>query len=245
MHNYGLIGQSLSHSFSPGYFSKKFEELCLEDCVYRTHELHNIAEFPALLQQETFSGLNVTIPYKESIVSYLDELDPIAEDLGAVNTICFRDGKTKGYNTDWIGFKDSLAPLLKEHHQKALVLGTGGAAKAVIYALNTLGISYQEISRSEKTTLSYADLDGVTIKEHLLIINTTPLGMHPNTDQYPQLPYSAIGKDHLVYDLIYNPAETRFLQQAKARGAAIKNGLEMLQLQAEGAWKLWNAKPIG
>lgn len=237
---YGLIGYPLGHSFSPEYFAKKFAALNI-DARYELYPLASISEFESLIHRHSFGGLNVTIPYKEEVIPYLDKLEAVAERIGAVNTISFRDGIKAGYNTDVIGFAQSLVPLLKPQHTQALVLGTGGASKAVAYVLENLGISYTKVSRSKsESTLQYEELDEATIAAHTLIINCTPLGKYPNIDQAPEIPYDGIGEEHLLYDLIYNPAETKFLRSGKVRGSAIKNGLEMLQLQADAAWEIWN-----
>lgn len=238
---YGLIGYPLSHSFSPDYFRKKFAREGI-DAVYRLFPLASINELPNLLNEHpSISGLNVTIPYKEQVIPFLDDIDDAAKAVGAVNCIKIDNGKLKGYNTDVIGFKQSLTPLLQTHHNKALILGTGGAAKAVAYVLSKLNIGYSLVSRSGKEgSIAYSDITDLTIKEHPLIINTTPLGMHPNADTSPDLPYSAIGQKHLVYDLVYNPEETLFLKGGKAQGATTKNGYEMLVLQAEASWDIWS-----
>ncbi|WP_276133316.1 shikimate dehydrogenase family protein [Polluticoccus soli] len=237
---YGIIGYPLGHTFSPGYFTKKFADEGI-DAVYKSFPLEQITELPELLQQQTeLRGLNVTIPYKEAVLQYLDETDAAAKAVGAVNCIHITDGNTKGYNTDIIGFEQSLLPLLQPHHRRALVLGTGGAAKAVAYVLNKLGIDYRKVSRSgQPEVVSYDDLTPELISAHTLIINTTPLGMYPDIYSFPPIPYDAIGAEHLLYDLIYNPAETRFLSLGKANGATVKNGMEMLHLQAEASWQIW------
>lgn len=238
---YGLIGYPLLHSFSPGYFKEKFAKAEI-DAVYRLFPLANIKKLPQLLAKyPSLSGLNVTIPYKEQVIPFLDDIDNAAKAIGAVNCIKISNGKLKGYNTDVIGFEHSLVPLLQPQHTKALVLGTGGAAKAVAYVLGKLNINYQLVSSSDKTgTIAYRDISTDTIEEHKLIINTTPLGMHPNTDACPDIPYSALGETHLLYDLIYNPEETTFLKKGNAQGATTKNGYEMLVLQAEASWDIWN-----
>jgi shikimate dehydrogenase len=242
MRHFGLIGFPLSHSFSKGYFAAKFEKEGITDAVYDTYPIPEIGEFPNLTQKiEGLVGLNVTIPYKEQVIPFLDELHPAAAAMGAVNTILFKNGKSKGFNTDVYGFQKSLEPLLKAHHTHALVLGTGGASKAVVYALNELGISWKYVSRTgNETQLSYQDLTPEIIAQHTLIINTSPVGMYPNVSDCPEIPYDAIGSQHLLYDLVYNPAETLFLTKGKAQGAEIKNGLEMLHLQAERAWEIWS-----
>ena len=238
---YGLIGYPLSHSFSPGYFSERFQREQI-DAVYRLFPLADIHELTTLLKDiPQLKGLNVTIPYKEAVIPFLDVMDEAAKAVGAVNCINIHNGRLKGYNTDIIGFERSLTPLLQPQHNKALVLGTGGAAKAITYVLNTLGIAYRLVSTSgRESTLSYGDVDEHVIKAHTLIINTTPLGMHPDTDTCPAIPYVAIGEEHLLYDLIYNPEKTTFLQEGMQQGAVIKNGYEMLVLQADASWAIWN-----
>ncbi len=240
---YGLIGYPLTHSFSPGYFAKKFAANKI-DAAYNLFPLADIQSFPQLLAAtEGLKGLNVTIPHKAAIMPFLSAIDPVAAAIGAVNCINISEGVTTGYNTDASGFENSLHPLLKPHHDKALVLGNGGASKAVIYTLKKLGIACTVVSRNAgEETLFYTDITAETISENTLIINTTPLGMYPVVDEYPHIPYAAICSRHLLYDLIYNPEETRFLSLGKAKGAAIKNGLEMLHLQAEASWDIWNAK---
>lgn len=238
---YGIIGYPLTHSFSPAYFTKKFAEQHI-DANYRSFPLHTIDEFPSLLQLHPgIRGLNVTIPYKESIIPYLDSLDNIANAVGAVNCIDIDNGTTKGFNTDVTGFEKSLVPLLKKHHQHALILGTGGASKAVAYVLNNLHIHHKKVSRQDDTALRYEAITPELLEQYTLIINTTPLGMYPYVDDYPLLPYKAISERHLLYDLIYNPAETKFLSLGKERGASVKNGFEMLEIQAEESWRIWNS----
>jgi shikimate dehydrogenase len=237
---YGLIGFPLAHSFSPAYFKKKFAEQGI-DAVYEPFPLSSIEEFTALLASyPSLEGLNVTIPYKEAIIPYLDELDSVAAEIGAVNCIVLRNGRKKGYNTDVTGFEKSLNPLLQPQHTQALILGTGGSSKAVAYVLEQLGIKYQSVSRNKQDShVTYEELTPEIISQHKLIINTTPLGMYPNIDGAAEIPYEAIGPQHLLFDLIYNPEETKFLLQGKEQGAVIKNGFEMLQLQAEAAWDVW------
>jgi shikimate dehydrogenase len=239
---YGLIGYPLSHSFSKGFFAEKFEKEDIKGCLYDSFPIPAIEEFPALLTQyPDLCGLNVTIPYKQAVMPFLDELSPAAADIKAVNCIDFRNGKKIGYNTDAIGFRRSLEPLLQSHHDKALVLGTGGAAKAVQYVLKSLNIPYQLVSRQAAPgNITYDQLDEAIMASHTLIVNTTPLGMYPNVDASPELPYQLISSRHLLYDLIYNPATTAFLQQGADKGATIKNGHEMLILQAEASWEIWN-----
>ncbi|WP_142686025.1 shikimate dehydrogenase family protein [Chitinophaga polysaccharea] len=240
---YGLIGYPLSHSFSKGFFKEKFEKENISGCVYDNFPIPGISEFTSLLEQHPqLHGLNVTIPYKEAVIPFLDELSDAAAQIGAVNCIHFKNGKKTGYNTDVIGFTKSLQPLLQPHHQKALVLGTGGAAKAIMYALEQLGITYTVVSRQPVNgAVSYESLTRQVMEDHTVIVNTTPLGMYPKTGTFPEIPYQYITSRHLLYDLVYNPAETAFLQRGAAQGAAIKNGYEMLILQAEASWEIWNA----
>ena len=237
---YGIIGYPLLQTFSPGYFTKKFEELGVQD-TYEKFPLDKIEDLKQVLAQHPdLKGMNVTIPYKQEVIALLDELDETAKQIGAVNTISIKNGKLKGYNTDAIGFINSLKPLLRPQHNKALILGTGGASKAVAYALKQLDISYRLVSRSNKEGhLFYTDLDEAIIRDHKLIINTTPLGMVPQENTYPDIPYSLLTQEHLLYDLIYFPEETIFLQKGQEHGAAIKNGYEMLIGQAEAAWEIW------
>lgn len=236
---YGLIGKTLEHSFSRDYFLKKFKEEGNRDADYQFFEIDEISSFQEVIKLiPKIYGLNVTLPYKTSIMPYLQELDERARRIGAVNTIEFlSNGLLKGWNTDYLGFRDSLLPLLKPHHKTALIFGDGGAAKAVQVVLRDLNIAYTQVSRSGDTT--YKDVDADMIQSHPLLIQCTPVGMFPNVDACLDIPYHAIGSFHLVYDLVYNPEETLFMQKAKARGAETKNGLEMLHKQAEAAWKIW------
>ncbi len=241
MRQFGLIGKTLSHSFSKNYFEQKFEKEGISDASYSLFELTEIAEFTALVQEHQLSGLNVTIPYKEAILPYLDEIDEEAKAIGAVNTIQFTKSGLKGYNTDVIGFRNSIKPFLENIHTRALILGTGGAAKAVAYVLENLGIKITYVSRNPKADneLSYADINGFVMKHHLLIVNTTPIGTFPNIKEAPELPYEYLTEKHFLYDLVYNPSETPFLKHAKAAGAIAINGEQMLKIQAEEAWKIW------
>lgn len=235
----GLIGYPLSHSFSPSYFQKKFEDLGLENCEYKAYPIATIAEVESIFDLGV-TGLNVTIPYKEAILPYLDELSEEAFEIGAVNTIMIRNGRKYGYNTDIYGFEHSLLELLKDcRPEKALILGTGGAAKAVEYTLKGLGIMPNNVSR-KSGFLNYEELDSNIMDAHKLIVNTTPLGMYPNVDRCPNLPYRALSDDHFLYDLVYNPEKTLFLKKGAEQGAFIKNGHDMLILQAEKAWTIWN-----
>ncbi len=238
---YGIIGFPLTHSFSPDYFNKKFAAEGI-DAVYSPFAISSIEEFSALLTSHPgIKGLSVTIPYKETIIPLLDELDSAAKIIGAVNCIDFKNGLKKGYNTDVIGFEQSLVPLLQAQDTKALILGTGGSSKAAAWVLKKLGIPFIKVSRSiQSGQLSYQELTPGMIAEHKLIINTTPLGQYPVTDAAAPITFTGITEQHLLFDLVYNPAETKFLLQGKARGAATKNGYEMLVLQAEASWKIWN-----
>jgi shikimate dehydrogenase len=242
---FGLIGQTVSHSFSKAYFDEKFFREGLRDYRYELFPLGNITEIETLLHDtKGLTGLNVTIPYKEQVIKYLDEVDGFAQKIGAVNVIRIKDGKLKGFNTDSEAFRETLEKWLPVDHKfKALVLGTGGSSKAVQEALHKLKIEYTLVSRdARKGVISYSDLekDASYVSNSKLIINTTPLGMSPNTEAMPPIDYELLTSEHFVYDLIYNPARTLFLQKAEMRGATIKNGLEMLHVQAEKSWAIWN-----
>jgi shikimate dehydrogenase len=246
---YGLIGRTLTHSFSKGYFTEKFQKLGINaGNKYELFELASISEFTELVAKfgKQIKGLNVTIPYKQEIMPFLDEIDSAALKIGAVNTIKFlQSGKRIGYNTDYWGFRWSLeawGAFDEASPQKALVLGKGGAAKAVIIALEDLGMEVQIVSRKkEKDTILYEELTKEVIDNHLLIVNTTPLGMYPNVETFPQLPYQFLGQNHLLYDLVYNPLETQFLKKGIENGVkSTHSGLEMLHGQAEKAWEIWN-----
>lgn len=239
---YGLVGKNISYSFSKAYFAEKFEKGNNKNHSYENFDIQEIFEFPGILKNNPdLKGLNVTIPYKEVVIPFLDKMSKNALKIGAVNTIKFTSsGKTKGYNTDFYGFKQSLKPLLKSHHKKALILGTGGASKAVAYALRLLEIDYILVSRApSEHTLTYDEIDASTFEEYQVIINCTPLGTSPNFDVCPAIPYEYFTEKHIAFDLIYNPEETLFLKKAKQKGAFIKNGYEMLVFQAEKAWKIW------
>lgn len=244
MPKFGLIGKSLSHSFSKKYFTDKFNDLGLTDHQYDLFELSEISEFKSLVAKNDLQGLNVTIPYKTSILPYLDHLSPAAKDLGAVNTVVFRDGKLWGHNTDIIGFAKSIKPFFAMHHERALILGDGGAAKAVVYVLKELGVRCLTVSRSPQgmQQIGYDELHKDGMKHWNLVINCTPLGTFPNIEDHPNIPYEGIGDKHFCIDLIYNPAETSFLSKAKANGALTLNGADMLQFQADASWHLWNKK---
>ncbi|RIV52212.1 shikimate dehydrogenase [Flagellimonas taeanensis] len=238
---YGLLGKNISYSFSKGYFTQKFKDLGMDDHSYENFDLQDISELESVLSQDNIKGFNVTIPYKEEVLVYLDQLDAKAEKIGAVNTIKITENGLKGFNTDAYGFEKSLAPLLRPHHKKALILGTGGASKAVRFVLEEMGIGTTYVSRSKKVgQYTYDELDKTIMEENTLIVNCTPLGTHPDIEKKPDLPYQYIGKEHLLYDLIYNPDKTTFLALGEVNGATIQNGLGMLQWQAEKAWKIWN-----
>lgn len=243
---FGLIGYPLSHSFSKKYFGEKFANLHIEDAFYELFPIPSIEALPDLLNAHgNLVGLNVTIPYKEQVMAYLDELDPAAAAIGAVNTIKIEKGKRKGFNTDVYGFAFALEKTMREHHltfERALILGTGGAAKAVAWQLDKMGIMPALVSRRKSAAqYTYDDLDAKIVTNHPLIVNTTPLGMSPQVDSCPNLPYEALTNGHLAYDLVYNPAETLFIKKAKAVGAVTLNGQLMLEQQAEKAWQIWTA----
>ena len=241
--HFGLVGKSIEYSFSKKYFTEKFVLGNLADCSYHNFDLKIIDEFPSLIAENPdLKGLNVTIPYKESVLPYLNKLSKTAAQIGAVNVIRFtKKGNLKGYNSDYYGFMKSLKPLLQLHHKKALILGSGGAAKAVSFALDQLGILYTFVTREEKEgMIDYDLINATTFDNHQIIINCTPLGTVPNTKEFPPIPYNFFTEKHIAFDLIYNPAETQFLKKAKKKGAVTKNGYEMLVLQAEKAWKIWN-----
>lgn len=239
MRRYGLIGKSLSHSFSPSYFKKKFDALGIKDTTYDSFELQDIDQVQRLLD-EGIDGFNVTIPYKQAIIHYLNDIDPAAKAIGAVNCV-MKSGKNYiGYNTDWIGFKASLSTMLNGNKiANALVLGDGGASKGICFALKSMGIPFKIVSRKEGH-LSYQSLSNAIIKNHLLIVNTTSLGMHPFVNEKPEIPYEALTTDHFLYDIIYNPTQTIFLEEGLKRQCKIKNGFEMLELQADASWDIWN-----
>lgn len=243
MRRYGLIGYPLSHSFSQKYFTEKFQREHIAGCQYENFPIADIGEFPALIQQHPdLCGLNVTIPYKEKVIPFLSAQSEVVQAIGACNCIRIENGLLTGHNTDVVGFEKSLLPKLQPHHKKALVLGTGGAAKAVHYVLKKLGIEFIEVSRtpSGSKKISYEQVTEAVIKEHQLIINTSPLGMYPKVDECPPLPYHALTSQHYLFDLVYNPAKTLFLQKGEERGAAIENGADMLIIQAEESWNIWN-----
>ncbi|MGD1946562.1 MAG: shikimate dehydrogenase family protein [Croceivirga sp.] len=239
---FGLVGKNISYSFSKGYFTEKFKTLNLDNCSYENFDIEEIEKFSTVLKEQNIAGLNVTIPYKEAIIPFLDAMHGDARAIGAVNTITFTPEGTIGHNTDAYGFRNSLDPILKEHHKNALILGTGGASKAIVFVLSELNIGYTYVSRNPlKGQLRYSDLNNEILKTHSIIINCSPVGTHPNIHEKPSLPYHLISPKHLLFDLIYNPSETAFLAEGKKQGALVQNGLPMLQFQAEKAWEIWNA----
>lgn len=243
MRQFGLIGYPLSHSFSKKYFTEKFAAEGISGCNYELYPIESIDLFPSLLQDIAgLQGLNVTIPYKESVLPFLHKQSAAVQEIGACNCIRINNGKLTGFNTDVVGFRQSIEPLLQSHHKNALVLGTGGAAKAVVWVLKQLGIAYSYVSRTKaEGVLGYDDITAEVLKQYPLVINTTPLGMQPNVLAKPSLPYEAVTEDFLFYDLVYNPAKTAFLEAAEQQGAVIKNGADMLIIQAEESWKIWNS----
>ena len=243
--NFGLIGKSLSHSFSKSYFEKKFDDLKLKGFTYSNFELETIEQFSKILDTENLNGLNVTNPYKQSIIPFINELSSEAKEIGAVNCIKLINKKTIGYNTDYYGFAQSIKPFLDTNHERALILGTGGASKAVAYALRKIGVAVFFVTSStlkNENTFFYSEINERVIDAFKLIINTTALGLFPNISASPDLPYHLFTNQHLAYDLIYNPIQTEFLKQAKMHGAITINGLSMLQLQAEKSWEIWTNK---
>lgn len=242
MRLFGLIGYPLSHSFSKKYFTEKFEQEEITECRYDLFPIKTIDELSLLVRNNPeLEGLNITIPYKKQALRFLDASN-IPDGLDACNCINITDGNLVGYNTDVTGFERSLKPLLKSYNKKALVLGNGGATAAVIFVLEKLGVSFEVVSRKlhDGSTLTYRNIDKKIIEENTLIFNTTPLGMYPDTEACPDIPYQFISDKHLLYDLVYNPEKTLFLQKGEERGAKIKNGEEMLILQAEESWRIWN-----
>ncbi len=253
MMQYGLIGHPLSHSFSKPYFEKKFGSLGLADHHYSNYDLADLSALRQTIRQHRLLGFNVTIPYKESIVGMLDELQGTAAAIGAVNCVkvnwhAVDQFTLTGYNTDAYGFAQSIKPFLEPVHQKALVLGTGGASKAVAYALRQVGVevyAVTRVKRDQPDSFTYSELNEYILNAFKLIVNTTPVGMYPHVDGSPEIPYQYLGPAHLLYDVIYNPAETLFLKQGKAQGATTINGLNMLQLQADKSWEIWTGSVTG
>lgn len=247
MKQYGLIGYPLAHSFSEKYFKNKFRKGNINDIKYQLYPIKHIDQLPSLIHNNpSLYGFNITIPYKQTVIGYLDELDDIAQAVGAVNCVKIIKGtngnKLIGFNTDVFGFEESLKPFLKSVHLNAIILGTGGSARAVAYVLNKLGIGFTFVSRKgkDKNTITYPDLTKSVINSHLLIINATPLGMYPNTHTFPHFPYEDLTEKHLLVDLVYNPEQTLFLKKGKLQGATILSGLEMLYIQADKSFEIWN-----
>lgn len=241
MNTYGLIGKNISYSFSEQYFTQKFTQEQILDTVYKTFDLQTITEITTLLEDKNIKGLNVTIPYKEAILPYLHDLNPEAKAIGAVNVVKLVNNQLIGYNSDIYGFEISFLELLQPHHKKALILGTGGAAKAIQYVLRKHHIEYKMVSRTETPeTISYENLTQDILTEYNIIINCSPVGTFPAIEEKPKLNYDYIGAEHYLYDLVYNPLQTAFLKEGANRGATTQNGLKMLELQAEKAWEIWN-----
>lgn len=243
MRLFGLVGYPLTHSFSQTYFTQKFSSLGIGDeCFYENFSIPDIEELPYLLIQKKFlDGFNITIPYKKQVIPFLHQLTPEVAEMGACNCVRIQHKKLIGYNTDIIGFENSLKPFLQKNHTHALVLGTGGAAAAVEFVLRKLNISYLNVSRTAvNQSILYADLNKEILSQYQLIINTSPVGQYPNIDEFPLIPYEFLGPQHHLYDLIYNPTETQFLIKGKKQGATVQNGYEMLVLQAEESWRIWN-----
>ena len=239
---YGLIGKDISYSFSKKFFTRKFINEGLNNCSYENYDINSISELLEVINDTKIKGLNVTIPYKESVIELLNHIDPIAKKIGAVNTIKIdKQNKLLGYNTDYIGFKQSLESNIS-NQKRALILGTGGASKAIVYALKTLNIKTLLVSRKKREeSITYEDISNQIIKDHTIIINCTPLGTYPNIEECPKIPYQYITERHLCYDLIYNPIKTKFLILSEKKGASIINGNEMLENQAIESWKIWNS----
>jgi shikimate dehydrogenase len=241
---FGLLGYPLSHSFSQKYFTEKFLREAIGGCSYSNFSLPSIAELPGILSDPELCGLNVTIPYKEQVIPFLHFKNEIVSEIGACNCIRVQEGKLYGYNTDTIGFERSFIKRLQPWHSRALILGTGGAAKAVEYVLRKLGLDYRYVSRTPRvgtTDLGYEEVDAALLARYTVIVHTTPVGMFPDVDECPPLPYSALSSRHYLYDLVYNPAKTLYLRKGEERGAATENGYEMLIVQAEESWAIWNA----
>jgi|SRR5664279_1008273 len=243
MRKYGLIGYPLGHSFSVRYFKEKFQRQSILDCSYVNFEIASVSLLPNILQDPDLRGLNVTIPYKESVVPLLHIKDAVVEQTGACNCILIRRGILSGFNTDVIGFEKSLEEKLTVRDRRAMILGTGGSSKAVAWVLRKKGIEILWVSRTKSGAadqVRYEELDEKIMRAHSLVVNTTPLGMYPKTGEYPQLPYEYVGKEHYLFDLVYNPEKTSFLARGEAAGARIKNGADMLAIQAEASWDIWN-----
>ena len=234
--NYGLIGTKLKHSFSKDYFERKFKSLNYKNHSYKNFEINNLNSLRELISKNNISGLNVTIPFKEQILNYVDDLDDSAEKIGSINTIKVNKNKITGFNTDADGFEKSFKPLIKNRNS-AIILGNGGASKAIQYVLTKIKINFKVISRSGE--IKYENLSNLDIINNLILINTTPLGMYPNVHSFPKIPYNLLSEKHLVYDLVYNPKETVFLQKARKQKCKVTNGYQMLLNQADLSWKIW------
>lgn len=241
MTKFGIIGYPLGHSFSKGFFTEKFARESI-DAQYLNFEIPDVAMLPDVLRNNPeLRGLNVTLPHKQAVILLLDEMSKEAKEIGAVNVIRVRNGKLKGFNSDIIGFTNSIKPLLMPHHKKALILGTGGASKAIRVGLNRLGIEWTYVSRSPREgMITYEDITAETLQAYTVIVNCSPVGMFPNVAQAPEIPYDCLSDKHLLFDLVYNPEETLFMKKGREQGATVKNGLEMLHLQAIASWDFWN-----
>ncbi len=241
MTKYGIIGYPLGHSFSKGFFTEKFARESI-DAQYLNFEIPDVAMLPDVLRNNPeLRGLNVTLPHKQAVIPLLDELSDEAREIGAVNVIRIRDGRLKGFNSDIIGFTNSIKPLLMPHHKKALILGTGGASKAIRVGLNRLGVEWTYVSRSPREgMITYEDITAETLQAYTVIVNCSPVGMFPKVDAAPAIPYELLSPQHLLFDCVYNPEETLFMKKGREQGATVKNGLEMLHLQAVASWDFWN-----
>ncbi|MBQ7462605.1 MAG: shikimate dehydrogenase [Bacteroidaceae bacterium] len=241
MDKYGIIGYPLGHSFSRGFFTEKFAREGI-DAQYLNFEIPDVRMLLDVLRENPeLRGLNVTLPHKQAVIPLLDELSDEAREIGAVNVIRVRNGKLKGFNSDIIGFTESIKPLLKPHHKKALVLGTGGASKAICVGLKRLGIEWKYVSRTPREgMITYNDIMAETLKEYTVVVNCSPVGMFPKVDEAPAIPYEYLTQKHLLFDCVYNPEDTLFMQKGREQGATVKNGLEMLHLQAIASWRFWN-----
>ena len=239
---YGLIGKNINYSFSKKYFNDKFLKENITNCSYENYDLQSIKDFKNIIKDDAIKGLNVTIPYKEEIIELVNKIDPIAKKIGAINTIKIHDKDIiEGYNTDYIGFVMSLKNIIS-NQKKALVLGTGGASKAIIFGLNSIGIKSTIVSRDKREgVISYSELSKKVIEENTIIINCTPLGTFPEVQEYPKIPFEFLSSNHICYDLIYNPEKTKFLLESEKMGATIINGKKMLENQANESWKIWNS----
>jgi len=239
---YGLIGKNINYSFSKKYFNDKFLKENIRNCSYENYDLQSIKDFKNIIKDNAIKGLNVTIPYKEEIIELVNKIDPIAKKIGAINTIKIHDKDIiEGYNTDYIGFVMSLKNIIS-NQKKALVLGTGGASKAIIFGLNSIGVESTIVSRDKREgVISYSELSKKVIEENTIVINCTPLGTFPEVQEYPKIPFEFLSSNHICYDLIYNPEKTKFLLESEKMGATIINGKKMLENQANESWKIWNS----